>query len=157
MYRLPTYQFDQYTFRPALESDVELARAWNAADKDHTWEAQYPDYWIEQNPMMNSYLLEDADGTIFFVKSIRHQHCEVEITLQFDRRCRSVSRMRAMRAMIAGFGWLKKTLPRNGFRAVYFASKSKTLGLFVEKVLGFTHDGHRYIYHLVGEEEKCVA
>lgn len=150
MYAMPTYQFDGYTFRPARESDLALARAWNAADRDHKWEAQYPAYWIEQNEMINSYVLDDARGTIFFMKSIRHLRGEIEITLQFDRRYSRVSVMRLVRAMIRGFEWLKKALPMNGYTAVYFVSKSKTLGLFAENILGFAHDGQRYIYRLVG-------
>jgi hypothetical protein len=146
MIELPTYQFDGYTFRPATETDLPLAQRWNAVDKDHTWEAQFPRYWIEQNNQVNSYVFEDAKGIVFFVRSIRHTGGEIEITLQFDRRYQKVSALRASLAMIKGFGWIKKALPLNGFSAVYFVSKSKTLGDFAENILGFTHDGNRYSY-----------
>lgn len=151
MYELPAYQFGVYTFRPAREEDVMLARAWNAQDKDHKWEKHYPNYWIEQSATISSYLLADQWGTVFFMKSIRHSREEVEITLQFDRRYKNVSALRAMRGLIAGFEWLKKALPMNGYRAVWFVTKNPALALFAEKVLGFEHEGQRYIYRLTGK------
>lgn len=152
MYEMPAYQFGVYTFRPAREEDVMLARTWNAQDKDHAWERHYPDYWIEQSATISSYLLADQWGTVFFMKSIRHGREEVEITLQFDRSYRNVSALRAMRGLIAGFEWLKKALPMNGYRAVWFVTKNKTLALFAQTVLGFEHEGQRYIYRMKVEE-----
>jgi hypothetical protein len=150
---LPSYKFEGYTFRPATEEDLPLARRWNAEDGDHNWEAQFPNYWIEQNSMINSYLLEDARSILFFVKSIRHAAGEIEITLQFDCSYRMVSRSRSIHGMVAGFRWLKKALPLNGFRAVYFVSKSGALGQFAVNVLGFVHDGQRYLYSFENSTE----
>lgn len=145
---LPVYEFDGYTFRPATEEDLPLAQQWNMMDADHKWEMHYPEYWIEQNSQVNSYLLEDAIGTLFFVKSIRHMGHEVEISLQFDRQCGMVSKARAMKGMEVGFAWLKKALPMNGFTALYFVSKTEDLIAFTEKRLGFVRDGIRMIYRL---------
>jgi hypothetical protein len=146
--KLPVYEFDGYTFRPATAKDLPLARQWNRMDPDHTWELQYPEYWIEQNSQVNSYLLEDAIGTLFFVKSIRHMGNEVEISLQFDRQHGMVSKGRVTRGMEVGFAWLKKALPMNGFTALYFVSKTEELISFTEKRLGFKRDGIRMIYRL---------
>jgi hypothetical protein len=145
---LPIYAFDGYTFRPATTEDQPLARLWNLMDLDHTWERQFLDYWIQQNDRVNSYVLEDAIGIVFFVKAIRHGSHEVEIALQFDRSYRMVSKARAMRGMEAGFAWLKKALPRNGFKSLYFRSRSVELIGFTEKRLGFVKDGTREIYSL---------
>lgn len=144
---LPVYKFDGYTFRPATPDDNPTAQLWNRMDPDHTWEMQYPNYWIEQNNLVNSYVLEDAVGILFFVKSIRHTDNEIEITLQFDR-FGGVSKMRVMMGMEAGFAWLKKALPMNGFKSLYFVSKNEDLILFTEKRLGFVKDGMREIYRL---------
>jgi hypothetical protein len=153
MYDLPTYRFDGYTFRPATPADLPLARRWNAADPEHAWEMQYPEFWIEQNAQANSYVLEDQWGIVFFVKSIRHMVAEVEITLQFDRQRRAVSEQRAALGLIAGIAWLKKALPMNGFRAVYFISKNQKLIAFAENRLGFIEDGARYVCALETKEE----
>jgi hypothetical protein len=142
------YSFDGYTFRPATTEDLPLARLWNMRDPDHAWELRYPEYWIEQNDQVNSYVLEDGRGIVFFVKAIRYRSHEVEIALQFDRSYGMVSKARAMRGMQAGFAWLREALPMNGFRSVFFASKNAELIGFTEKRLGFVKDGTREIYSL---------
>jgi hypothetical protein len=149
---LPVYQFDGYTFRPATLDDKPLSRMWNLMDPEHKWELQYPDYWVDQNNQVNSYVLEDAIGILFFVKSIRQADNEIEISLQFDRECGTVSRARVVRGLEAGFGWLKKALPMNGFKTLYFFSKNEDLVLFTEKRLGFVKDGAREIYTLKDTE-----
>lgn len=148
MATLPVYEFDGYTFRPTDRNDQPLARAWNRADPDHIWEMQYTDYWVEQSYLVNSYVLEDAIGILFFVRSARHTGDEIEITLQFDRGLRMVSKARAMKGIEAGFDWMKKALPMNGFKALYFLSKNESLIAFTEKRLGFVKDGEREIYKL---------
>jgi hypothetical protein len=151
------YQFDGYTFRPVTPDDKPLARLWNSMDPEHTWEMQYPDYWIEQNSQVNSYALEDAIGILFFVRSVRHMGNEIEITLQFDRQCGSVSKTRVMKGMEVGFAWLKEALPMNGFKALYFVSHNQELILFTEKRLGFVKDGMREIYRLKETEAKQAS
>ena len=143
----PTYKFDGYVFRPAAEGDVELARRWNAADPEHQWEARFPDYWVEQNGVVNSYVLEDTKGILFFMKSIRCSGGkEIEINIQFDRARSQVSALRLMVGLSIGFDWLKKALPMNGFEAVYFVSRNRNLCTFAEQRLGFAKDGGREIF-----------
>lgn len=150
MAELPVYKFSTYTFRPATAKDRPLARLWNRMDPDHTWELQYPEFWIEQTHQANSYVLEDATGVLFFVKSIRHIGNEVEITLQFDRECGMASKARVIKGMDAGFEWLKEALPMNGFDSLFFISNNKKLILFTQKRMGFLKDGIRQIYKLNG-------
>jgi hypothetical protein len=149
----PTYKFDGYTFRPAVWADLTLARAWNAADPDHSWELEYPYFWIEQTERVASYVLEDAVGVVFFLKALRHPGRAAEITLQFDRDWDMVSARRVVKGLCTGFEWLKKALPMNGFRAVYFLSKNQQLIAFAVKVLGFVADGERYTYDLGGNDD----
>ena len=152
----PSYRFDGFLFRPAFPEDLALAQAWNRADAEHDWEMQQPLYWIEQNERVNSYALEDALGIVFFVKSIRQHIDQIEISLQFDRSRMTVSRHRAMRGMWAGMEWLKKALPLNGFKAVYFLSKNPELTGFAMNALGFVRDGPRYIYFFVEDRHGEV-
>jgi hypothetical protein len=149
---MPVYQFDGYTFRPATPDDRTLARLWNMMDPEHKWELQFPDYWIDQNNRVNSYVLEDSIGILFFVKSIRQADNEIEIAIQFDRECGTVSKARVMRGMAAGFAWLKDALPMNGFKSLYFQSKNEDLILFTQKRLGFVKDGKRYVHTLKEQE-----
>lgn len=155
MAHLPVYEFDGYTFRPAIEEDLPLAQNWNLADPDHAWEAENPKYWIEQGPHINSYLLEDRRGVVFFVKSIRHKEDELEITLQFDRERSMVSKIRVMSGMRAGFSWLRKSLPMNGFKSLYFVSKNEDLIIFATKRLGFVKEGMRGICTLEDEQSEA--
>ena len=146
MTHLPAYQFEGYLFRPAVWGDLALAQSWNHIDPEHTWEGGLPLYWIEQTAEVNSYVLEDRTGVVFFVKSIRSAGDEIQINLQFDRSHATVSKMRTMQGMVAGMRWLQKALPLNGFRAVYFVSKNPELMAFAEKGLGFARDGERYVF-----------
>jgi hypothetical protein len=152
---LPVYKFGGYTFRPATAGDHPLARLWNMMDPEHKWEMQYPNYWIEQTNQVNSYVLEDAIGILFFVKSIQHTDNEIEITLQFDRECGIVSKARVVRGLEAGFDWLKEALPMNGFKSLYFVSENEDLILFTEKRLGFVKDGTRELYTLKEPETQA--
>lgn len=147
------YQFEGYTFRPAIPSDKPLARLWNTMDPEHKWEMQFPDYWIEQTSQINCYVLEDSIGILFFVKSIRHADNEIEITLQFDRECGTVSKARVIRGLASGFEWLREALPMNGFKRLYFLSKNDDLIAFTEKRLGFVKEEGRYIRFFGGSED----
>jgi len=154
---LPTYRFGQYIFRPATVGDIPLARAWNAVDPDHIWERQFPQYWIQQSERAQSYALVDQNGVLFFMKSIRNQAgTEVEINIQFDRLRKQVSVLRLMIGLMAGFDWLKRALPMNGFKLVYFVSRNQNLCAFAEKRLGFVKDGDRMIYLFEGERHGEV-
>lgn len=156
---LPTYKFGLYTFRPATAADIPLSRAWTAVDPDHIWERQFPHYWIQQSGRASSYVFEDDQGVLFFLKSIRgFSGKEVEINVQFDRERKHVSVLRLMIGLMAGFDWLKQALPMNGFKLVYFVSRNQNLCAFAEKRLGFVKDGDRMIYPFEGErygEVEC--
>jgi hypothetical protein len=143
---LPMYEFEGYTFRPAAWADLPLAQQWNRNDPEHTWEVQYPHYWIEQSEGVNSYALEDAFGVVFFVKSIRQADREIEITMQFDRTHETVSKVRTMAGLEAGFAWLKEALPMNGFKSVSFRSENERLILYAKKRFRFTRDGMRLVH-----------
>lgn len=140
--RLPTYQFDGCTLRPATLDDFALATAWCAADPDHTWEAQYKYYWVEQKMGANCYVFEDGVGPVFFLKIIRAEDCKVELNLQFDRSF--YARLRMAEGLKVCFAWLEKHLGQIGFKAVYFLSANPNLTRFCEAQLGFVKTGDRW-------------
>jgi len=139
---LPNYKFDGYKLRPSTVLDRVTAHLWNEDDPDHAWEKGHEYYWVEQRPGVNSYLLEDEIGqVIFFFKMIRMaDRRSIEVNMQFPRKARTKLKWYLMQAMIAGFGWLEKTLPENGIDIVYFNSKSEPLIAFAQAHLGFVFD-----------------
>lgn len=146
MTKLPVYQFEGYIFRPATRADLPLAQQWNRNDPEHGWEAEYPEYWIEQSDHMNSYVIEDGLGVVFFVKSIRQAEDEIEITVQFDRMRETVSKTRVMAGMNAGFRWLKEALPMNGFKSLYFSSDNERLIFYAQKRFRFMQEGRKLVH-----------
>lgn len=135
---MPSFQFGEYNLRPAVERDLPLAQAWNSADPDHGWELGQERYWIENTKTVNSFVLEDAQGPVFFFRAIRLAGADwIEISLQFDRQAQPAPLWRMMNGMTAGLRWLEKMLPANGVNAIYFSSKSERLIRFAIARLGF--------------------
>ena len=62
---LPTFTFDHYTLRPAIVADLPMAKRWNDADPDHK-DRTPALFWITQTNETNSFVLEDAQGVVFF-------------------------------------------------------------------------------------------
>jgi hypothetical protein len=151
---LPVFAFGEYRMEPARDADLFLARAWNLADPEHAWEAERPLYWITQSPIENSYVLRDRAGTVLFWKAIQTAPREIEINIQFDRSQKEVSEARVVRALQAGFAWLKKALPACGIDSVYFKSKNTRLVQFAERGLGFTKDGDVWRWTVTKEVES---
>lgn len=139
---LPIYKFDGYTLRPAEEKDRHYAHCWNVLDPDHQWELSQADYWLQQGKGVNSYVVEfERNRVAFFFKMIRLPDGKsLEVNMQFPGRDARKMKAHVVRAMIAGFGWLEKTLPENGIDTVYFNSKSEPLIVFAQTHLGFVFD-----------------
>lgn len=159
---MPSFEFDGYTLRPATEEDLPLARAWNAGDPDHVWEAGQERYWIEQRAGVESYLLEDALGPVFFFKILtiaetlmggvssnavncgaRTNAKAVEVSIQFAPDG-GAGQLRTMTALSRGFAWLEKRLSAVGVKAVYFNSKNLLMIRFALIKLGFTEVENDY-------------
>src|ERR1017187_9315607 len=138
------HEFDGYTLRAATEADLPLAREWNAADPDHAWEGGQERYWIEQKAGVESYVLEDALGPVFFFKQIlidgpSFEHFEVEVSIQFAPLLQGEQwQLRTMTALSKGFAWLEERLSGAGVKAVYFNSKNLRMIRFALIKLGFT-------------------
>lgn len=139
-----TFQFDDFTLRPATEADLPLARAWNAADPDHVWEMGTERYWIRPEggweKCSECFVLEDFEP-VFFLRTTRiwqHEQMSIEISIQFNRADLTTPLWRTMNGMLAGMKWLERTLPANGIHAIYFSSKSERLIRFAQVRLGFS-------------------
>lgn len=142
--KMPSFQFDKYTLRPAAgEIDLALATAWMAADRWHRGQFA-PGFWLEQAATVNSFVLEDKDGPIFFFQTREAGTC-LEIFIQFDSfdvfAGGAPVRFRTILALTKGLEWLKKNLGGAGWDSVYFTSKNPQLIEFCERRLGFVVDG----------------
>jgi hypothetical protein len=142
------YRFDGFTLRPAATADRPLAREWNEADPDHAWEASQENYWTEQKPGMECWLLEDAAGPVFFLKLITvHGSCvenfEIEISIQFAPGDRGL-KLRTMQGLSRGMAWLENSLREVGVNAVYYNTKNPHLVRFSVERLGFAEVENDY-------------
>jgi hypothetical protein len=149
---MPSFQFDGYTLRPAVgDVDRALAAAWMAADR---WHAGLfaPEFWLEQSALVNSFVLEDAQGPIFFFRTCLacrsgggdgpgfggfSIYKGVEVFIQFAPMSRGTFILRTATALERGFAWLKKRLGGLGYDAVYFTSRNPQLIEFAERRLEF--------------------
>jgi hypothetical protein len=128
------------------EQDLELARAWVAADPDHAGKV-LPEFWLEQKLDRDSFLLRDAIGPIYFFKmhlANKWQQGDpgnlmlpaVRIFLQF-----APEKNRISKALIAGTAWLERMLKQGPMKEYYFDSQNESLIRFSQKRLGFTREG----------------
>lgn len=67
MTALNTLRFKGFMLRPAGLDDYKLADDWVAADKDHAGKID-PLFWLEQRPGVDSVLMLDDEGPVFFFK-----------------------------------------------------------------------------------------
>lgn len=168
MNALPTFEFASYRMRPATMDDLPTARAWNAADPDHEWEMQFERFWVEQTLVANSYVLEDAEGPVFFLKMVRGVHSyadsqgknrkwewdtQVELQLQFNPAPDRMVKLRTMEGLVYGWPWLERMLAGAGADTVYFQSKNPRTIQFATKRLGFSGD----VYGGSDRYQACIA
>lgn len=139
--QMPSFAFDGFQLRPAVEADFSLAQYWNNADPDHRHRTK-PAFWLEQGASVNSFLLHDAIGPVFFFR-IDVDADTVEIHMQFSPDSSAGTRLRTMNAMSIGLRWLEKRLSSVGCNTIYFNSRTPRLIMFCQQRLGFAWDGRR--------------
>lgn len=132
---LPTYRFEGYALVPAEESDVSLAEEWTKADPFHVSLA--PHFWTFQAPGINSFRLEDKNGSIFFFRmQMTSLRGELKVYIQFAPET-AVSSDRTREALQQGMLWLEGMLKECGFNRLTFDSKNTSLVLFAKRRLRF--------------------
>ena len=134
-----------------MSSDLPLAEKWTAADLAHA--GMDPRFWTQQGLGMDSYLLEDATGPIFFFrahvkesrvrvtvgeKEIKAAKRIAEIHIQFGPVETQPARIRVYKALMEGMTWLLKMFEQAGVEEIYFDSSNDDLIHFCRKRLGFT-------------------
>lgn len=141
---LETFRFLGFRLRPARPEDLPLAAEWTQADPDHRGRVA-PEFWLEQRPGFESYLVRDNGGPLFFIKMVSKELADrspaVELHIQFSPTDKMARRQRVMDALIQGFKWLESELAEKGIRTVYFESRNPQLMQFCRKRLGFGRTG----------------
>lgn len=155
------YRFKEFTLRPAgaIETDRLLVKQWIEADPFHR--GQDADFWLEQGPSCDSYLLLDEDGALFFWKGVAKRESQlaetrIEMHIQFppmpaESSERILLRRRLKAGMLCGLTWLLQMLRKIDVAEVYFESSSESLAAFAMIHLGFTlaPDGRQMFKRLV--------
>jgi hypothetical protein len=169
MTALSTLRFSGYTLRPAGEADRRLAEQWTARDEDHAGKID-PGFWLEQQPGIDSVVVEDSQGPVFFFKTclliekipgraplpvqlvglsqatldeVRplSERIAAEVFIQFMPCTTDEDRERTRQALIEGTAWLAPVLEQSGAEEMFFDSRQPKLIAFCQKRLGFIVDG----------------
>lgn len=169
MTALSTLRFSAYTLRPAGEEDRRLAEQWTAWDDDHAGKID-PGFWLEQRPGIDSVVVEDSRGPVFFFKTclliekitdqsplpiqlvglsqktieeVRPQIMKIiaQVFIQFMPCTTDEDRARTRQALIEGTAWLAPVLEQSGAEEMFFDTRQLKLSAFCQKRLGFIVDG----------------
>ena len=139
MTALNTLQFSGYTLRPVGAGDRELAAEWTAADPEHAGKIE-PEFWLEQRPGVDSVLVIDAKGPVFFFKAAMYQggtKRTAQVFIQFMPCETEEDRERTREALMQGMQWLEPVLKQGGAEEIFFDSRERKLITFCVKRLGF--------------------
>ena len=133
-----SFVFDQYRLRPTLAGDLDLAREWTAADRDHA--SINPAFWLEQTANHDSYLLYDVAGPVFFFKICGCFYGSGELHAEVHIQFAPIDERRLMAGLTRGLQWLESMLSSCGYREVFFDSTNERLIRFCVKRLGFAEE-----------------
>lgn len=157
---MPTFQFNGFILRPAGWDDIALLRNWLGSDPYHAG-VSAASFWIENSAIANSFLLLDSVGEVFFFKIVRlsikskrrgfPSERAVALHIQFAPNDERGRKLRTLQGLAIGWDWLKKILASQGYDAVYFTSKNRSLMQFCCARLEFVEDG------VEGDETRLKA
>lgn len=134
-----TFCFSGYTLRPAASSDLSLAQEWTVADPYHR-DTTPAEFWLEQKPGRDSYLLSDGGGPIFFFK-MEKAPLRIDpfiiLHVQFMPTTDENAKERVREGLRQGMEWLKRVARMSGVHELMFQSSNPELSAFCRRRLGF--------------------
>ena len=135
---ISSFGFSGFLLKPASKTsaNLKLAADWIAADPDHR-DTTPPEFWFDYRLGVESYLLEDKFGPVFFYKMNRTKAREVEIHIQFPPASDPDTRARVMRGLTLGLEWIERVLAQREQTTLFFRTKNPALHRFAIKRLGF--------------------
>lgn len=137
--------FDGYRLRPTDRlSDIEQLSDWIQADDVHR-DIFEPGYFMggefALDPRPTCYALEDAEGTVFYVRISR----VARVRIQFPPEGGPKTRTRIMAGLLHGMAFLEGMLARAGVEEWIFDTVSPKLKTLAERLLGFTESTHEMV------------
>jgi hypothetical protein len=132
---LSSFVFEGLRLRPAIDGDYPLAQSW--ADVDPYHRGSNAAFWVDQNPGIESYLLSDRWGPLFFFRLDRIAKDAATVHIQFAPGNGADHKIRIIRGMTCGLRWIERVLLSAGINALYFDSKNPQLIAFCTRRLGF--------------------
>jgi hypothetical protein len=118
--------------RTATAADLEMLRAWIAADEDHR-ETTLPEFFVKAPAGVSCGIVSDPIGPVF---AIRFERC-LRLHIQFMPQATASDRGRVADALLEGLGWLKNFARGQSFQQLIFVSAVQPLVRFCERRLGF--------------------
>jgi hypothetical protein len=169
MSALNTLHFKGFTLRPAGEADRRLAEQWTAQDAEHAGKID-PGFWLEQRLGVDSVLVLDGKGPVFFFKAAMYDKKKAgemgpgkrvaQVFIQFMPRATEEDRERTRTALTLGMQWLEPVLEQGGAEEIFFDSGNEKLIAFCVKRLGFEIAPSFTEYHgaaaLVNQGYACL-
>jgi hypothetical protein len=144
---ISSFGFNGFTLRPtSATTDWQLAHDWQQADPHHR--GGRTDFWLEQRPGVESYLLLKGNTPVFFLRMARLSRFEVELHIQFSPElpepdAEAERKRQMMLGMVQGLVWIEKVLSNLHVERISFTSRSPRLTKFCVRRLGFKQDGER--------------
>ena len=139
-----SYTFGQYRLRPATEEDEALAAFWISRDPAHA-ETTPAEFFTRSEPGAECYVLEDADGPVFFFKMTK----AVRLDIQFDAGTTPLARERTREGLIEGMEWLAGVLGQSAVHQIIFDSIDPLLIRSTEKRLGFVRSPNELVRNVM--------
>jgi hypothetical protein len=139
--------FRGYTVRAANQEHLGLAKLWTAADPDHDGVLS-PQFWLEQRAGVDSTLLLDSVGPVFFFKAalllVREDPVlRAQIFIQFMPAKTEEDLERTRSGLIHGTAWFEQIMRISGVKEIFFDTRQAKLIAFCKKRLGFEIEQQR--------------
>ena len=142
-----TISIKGFTLEPAGEKHRSLAEQWTAWDTEHAGKIE-PEFWLEQRMGVDSVLVLDGKGPVFFFKTCLWKfdldYLKAEIFVQFMPCAVEEDRERVRTALIAGTEWFEEILKKQHAVEMFFDTRNEDLIRFCVKRLGFSVAGIIY-------------
>jgi hypothetical protein len=135
------FEFAGLRVRRSGREDLELAQVWTEADPAHATDS--PTFWILQSELVQSYLVGDADGPLYFFTGQLNPDVALDLHVQFapaglyrTLENQHALRGRTMRALIESTRWLEERMA-GVVPVIRFATRNPQLARFCVKRMGF--------------------
>lgn len=127
------FQFGDYSVRPVNPADRERLAAWIAADPAHSAQGIDASFFLDEEPGVGCYVLEDAAGPVFFFRTSN----VVRLDVQFGPSESDEERQRNRDALFEGTDWFAAVCAQRGATEIVFESGSQLLRRAAVQRMGF--------------------